>query len=387
MTLEQLVAKKDNIIDQMVALNQTCVDETRSFTEDEQQRSVQLEQELENVKEEIRNAKEQLRNMGAVKNTKEEQKMATELTKEQLEVRAIEDFIKGNVTDEVRSVSTSASNTSIQPAYVYNEIVRRLEEVAPIFAKAQRYPAVGGELRIPREKADNLFDYGFVGENVNVAEKALTFDTVKLKSTRVGACVKVTQQLINDAGIDIVSYVLDLLARRLGATLDKHSITGTGSDDLQGLTTLTKSANGVYEVKASALTSDLLLDAVHSLHPTLLAGAEFVMNRKSYNAVAKLKDSDGNYILKLEKSVATGAPYYSAFGFPISINDSVADDKFLFVNIGEACASMVRKGAELKRISNDQSNALAGTHLFVVDAYVDFKLKNGQACVVGTIGE
>ena len=47
---------------------------------------------------------------------------------------------------------------------------------------------------------------------------------------------------------------------------------------------------------------------------------------------------------------------------------------------------MVKKGSQLVRISNDTQNALRGTHTFVIDAYVDFRLRDPQAVVVVKIG-
>ena len=359
--------------------------ETRSLVKDDElvaldNKISDLQKQIENTEAELRanSVEEKIENKGEIKMNKQEQ-----------EIRSIEKFIKSGVIDEeIRATNTSAANTAIQPTYIDNEIVRRLEEVAPVFAKARMYPSTAGELKIPREDAANLWELGFVGEDAEVPEKAFAFDTVSLKQVRVGACVKVTQQLLNDAEIDIVSYVVDLLARRLGATLDHHAIVGSGEQgsDLQGLAGLTKSKDKVNEVEATALNADALLDAIHAMHPALLDGAEFYMNRKTYNAVSKLKDSDGQYILKLEKSVAVEAPHYTAFSFPVVVTDDVPDDKVLFVNVNRAAATMVKKGSQLIRISNDTANALKGTHTFVIDAYVDFRLRDPQAVVIVTVG-
>ena len=359
--------------------------ETRSLVKDDElvaldNKISDLQKQIENTEAELRanSVEEKIENKGEIKMNKQEQ-----------EIRSIEKFIKSGVIDEeIRATNTSAANTAIQPTYIDNEIVRRLEEVAPVFAKARMYPSTAGELKIPREDAANLWEMGFVGEDAEVPEKAFAFDTVSLKQVRVGACVKVTQQLLNDAEIDIVSYVVDMLARRLGATLDHHAMVGSGEQgsDLQGLAGLTKSTHKVNEVKATALNADALLDAIHAMHPALLDGAEFYMNRKTYNAVSKLKDGEGQYILKLEKSVAVEAPHYTVFSFPVVVTDDVPDDKVLFVNVNRAAATMVKKGSQLIRISNDTANALKGTHTFVIDAYVDFRLRDPQAVVIVTVG-
>ena len=365
-----------------------AVMEVRSLeaTEDEELR--QLDEKISDLQNQIQTAEEELRSNVVEENIKTEGE--GKMNKQEMEIRAIENFIKnGVVSEEVRATNTSANNTAIQPVYVHNEIVRKLEEVAPVFAKAKQYQATAGELRIPREDASNLWEYGFVGEDADVSEHAFKFDTVSLKQVRVGASVKVTQHLLNDVEMDIVGYVVDMLARRLGATLDHHAINGTGvqGEDLQGLAGLTKDAHGINEVKASALDADVLLDAIHAMHPSLLNGAEFIMSRATYNAVSKLKDLSGQYILKMERSVAPEAPRYQVFGFPVHVTEDIADNKVLFVNVAQACATMIKKGTQMIRISNDTQNALRGTHTFVIDAYVDFRLRDPQAVVAVNIGE
>ena len=381
MNLKALNEELNSVKDAKKALLNNAITEVRSLEDSENEELRQLNDRIEDLKSQIEKAEAELRSNSVEKII--ENKGEIKMDKKELELRAIENFIKnGVVEEEIRATNTSAGNTAIQPTYIDNEIVRRLEEVAPVFAKARMFPSTAGELKIPREDAQNLWEMGFVGEDADVPEKAFKFDTITLKQVRVGACVKVTQQLLNDAEIDIVSYVVDMLARRLGATLDRHAIIGTGTDDLQGLATLTKATHKVEEVSATALNADVLLDAVHAMHPALLSGAEFYMNRKTYNALSKLKDGDGYYILKLEKSVAVEEPHYTVFGFRVNVTNDVPDNKVLFVNVAQACATMVKKGAQLVRISNDTQNALRGTHTFVIDAYVDFKLRDPQAVVV-----
>lgn len=366
-----------------------AVVEVRSLEASENEELRQLDEKISDLQNQIQTAEEELRSNVVEETIKTEGEM--KMSKELNEKRAIENFLRnGVVEEEVRATNTSANNTAIQPVYIHNEIVRKLEEVAPVFSKAKQYQATAGELKIPRESASNLWEYGFVGEDADVSEHAFNFDTVSLKQVRVGACVKVTQHLLNDVdSIDIVGYVVDMLARRLGATLDHHAIVGTGvqGEDLQGLAGLTKATHGINEVAVSALDSDALMDAIHSMHPALLDGAEFLVSRATYNAIAKLKDASGQYILKLERSVAPEAPQYRAFGFPIHVSDSVEDNRVYFVNINRAFATMVKKGSQLVRISNDTQNALRGTHTFVIDAYVDFRLRDPQAVVTVKVGQ
>lgn len=388
MNIKAMKEELNSLKEEKRSLLNSAITETRSLSSVEDERLKEVNTKIEKLENDIKNQEmsvrantieEKIENKGEIKMNNQEQ-----------EIRAIENFIKtGEIAEEIRATQTSAMNTAIQPTYIDNELVRRLEEVAPVFSKARMYQSRAGELKIPREAEANLYECGFVGEDADVPEKAFSFDTISLKSVRVGAYVKVTQQLLNDVELDIVSYVVDMLARRLGATLDHHAITGAGTktshSDLQGLANLTKAEDGVNEVQGAALDADVFLDAIHALHPSLLNGAEFYMNRKTYNAVSKLKDKDGQYLLKLEKSVAVEEPHYTVFGFRVNVTNDVPDNKVLFVNVGQACATMVKKGAQMIRISNDTQNALRGTHTFVIDAYVDFRLRDPQAVAIVTI--
>ena len=140
-----------------------AVTEVRSLeaTEDEELR--QLNEKISDLQNQIQTAEEELRSNVVEENIKTEGE--GKMNKQELELRAMENFIKnGVVEEEIRATNTSANNTSIQPVYIQNEIVRRLEELCPVFAKAKRYEARAGELKIPREAVANLWGGGFYEE-------------------------------------------------------------------------------------------------------------------------------------------------------------------------------------------------------------------------------
>ena len=179
------------------ALLTQAIQEVRSLDDNQNEELRQLDEKISDLQNQIQTAEEELRSNSVEENIKSEGE--GKMNKQEMEKRAIENFLRnGVVEEEVRATNTSANNTAIQPVYVHNKIVRKLEEVAPIFSKAKQYQATAGELKIPRESASNLWEYGFVGEDAEVSEHALSFDTVSLKQVRVGASVKVTQHLLND---------------------------------------------------------------------------------------------------------------------------------------------------------------------------------------------
>ena len=115
------------------------------------------------------------------------------------------------------------------------------------------------------------------------------------------------------------------------------------------------------------------------MHPDLLGGAVFVMNRATFNQVAKLKDNDGRY--HLVRDIVNGKPAYKIFGHEIVIQDKMpaaavaGDVTVAFVNFAEATASMTKQGASMKRVG-DTASALKGTQMLMLDIYADFKIIN-----------
>ena len=197
LNIKALKEEKNSLVEEKRSLLTSAINETRSLEGVENERLNVLTEKINNLNLQIINAEKELRESSVEENIKKEGEM--KMSKELNEKRAIENFLRnGVVEEEVRATNTSANNTAIQPVYVHNKIVRKLEEVAPIFSKAKQYQATAGELKIPRESASNLWEYGFVGEDAEVSEHALSFDTVSLKQVRVGASVKVTQHLLND---------------------------------------------------------------------------------------------------------------------------------------------------------------------------------------------
>lgn len=194
MNLKAMKEQLNDLVAHKKTLLTSAIEECRSLDDAQTEELRSIDVEIENLKAEITKTEEEQRS------NVEKQELKGSNNMKDLELRSIEKFIKtGNIDEEIRATTTGAMNTAIQPTYVQDEIVRRLEEVAPVFAKAKLYQATAGELKIPREDKANLWEYGFVGEDADVTEHSFKFDTVSLKQVRVGASVKITQQLLNNA--------------------------------------------------------------------------------------------------------------------------------------------------------------------------------------------
>ena len=345
--------------------------ETRSLDESENSEIETLQKEAEEIKAKIEEEERSLEESDKEENTSMENTA-------DLEIRGMEDYIRGNDSEEVRGMTLASNGKGIVPSVLDKNIIKKIEEVAPLFNEVTKFTPVAGTLTIPIES--DIGSASFVGEGTPTSETQFSFSTVDLTQRRAGSEVTLSQFLINDSGIDIVSYAQEILFRRLGYALDRAMITGKADSDksLEGLATVNTTC--AYEAEGSAKTIDTFIGCMASMKAAYQAGAKWIMNRETFEFVVKLKDATGN--LYVAREVVNTGIQYKLFGLEILINDACEKDYVYLANIKEAYRGMIKKGASLSKISEDTQNRRNGTVTLVLDTYVDAKIVQKEAIKV-----
>ena len=368
-TIKALKEQYNSILDKIDAIYDKGIVETRSLDESENSEIETLQKEADEIKTKI---EEEERSLEADK----EENASMENTVD-LEIRGMEDYIRGNDSEELRAMTLADNSNGIVPSVLDKNIIKKIEEVAPLFNQVTKFTPVAGTLTIPIE--NEIGSASFVGEGTGTPETKFTFKTVDLTQRRAGSEVTLSQFLINDAGIDIVNYAQEILFRRLGYALDRAMINGTtGAKSFEGLATVNTTC--AYEAEGSAKTIDTFIGAMASMKTFYQSGAKWIMNRKTFEFVVKLKDATGN--LYVAREVVNTGIQYKLFGLEIMINDACDKDYVYLANIKEAYRGMIKKGTSLSKISEDTQNRRAGTVTLVLDTYVDARIVQPEAIKV-----
>lgn len=369
--IKALKEKRNSLVEEQEALLNAVETEVRGLTSEEDAKFSELETEINQIDSTI--SKLEARSLAAEVETSEinEERGNVEMDKEK-EIRGITQYLRREHGDEVRNM-TYGSNGHLVPEFLFGELVEKMEEVAPLFSDVPKLTPVSGTLRVAREK--DLGTAAFVGEGTALTPGDFTTDTVELKQNRAGAAIVLSQKLINDAGIDVVGYSNDLLFRRLGYALDRAMITGTGTDNIEGLSQAPVECK-IETAASSTITIDDLMNVASSMKAVYQTGAKWIMNRKLYQTLAAMKDANGHFYIVREQEV-DGRIAYKLFGLEIVIND--AAEKIYLVNFTHAYKGMIKKEVGLKLIDSDGTNALAGTVTLVLDTYVDAKIVQPEA--------
>lgn len=226
-----------------------------------------------------------------IEETKEDKE---ERSVEDMEARAFEDYIRGEVSEERTAVNmTKGDNGAVVPASIANKIIEKVVEISPIFHDADRYN-VGGTLSIPYyddATSDIVMDYA--DEFTDGESSSGKFLSISLTGFLGRAICDVSKSLINNSQFDIVNFVINRMARNIAIWIEGQLLNGTTNkiEGLSGVTLAKESAS------ATALTSDELID-VQSLIPDVYqSDAYWIMNKATRTAISKLKDGQNNYLL------------------------------------------------------------------------------------------
>jgi HK97 family phage major capsid protein len=92
------------------------------------------------------------------------------------------------------------------------------------------------------------------------------------------------------------SLLADLLGERLGRLANTQLTTGTGTSAPNGI--ITASSLGKTAASSTAVTSDELIDLIHSVDPAYRQSPKvaFMFNDLTLAAIRKLKDGQNNYL-------------------------------------------------------------------------------------------
>lgn len=195
-----------------------------------------------------------------------------------------------------------------------------MREVADVIATAAgnawQYPASDGTSEVGE----------IVGENTPASGGDVTFSQVPLVVYKYSSKkLALPWELIQDSAIDVVQFVINRLAQRLGRITNLHYTVGTGTAQPWGVI----ARAGVGKTGTTGQTGNViyddLVDLKHSVNRAYRKGAKFMMADTSVRVVAKIKDTAGRPIFtpSYEYGITQDTPDL-LLGHPIVVNDDVA---------------------------------------------------------------
>ena len=309
MELKKLIEKRNALLDEMQAIADKAVAETRAFTEQESADYDAKKKEAEELEKTISRCQEQ-RSKTELVPTKSE-------TKEEAEKRAFEQYLRtGNIETRSETMMNVSDNGAVIPASIANKIIEKVVEICPIYNLADRYN-VGGTLSIPYyDESTQAIEVAYATEFTDLGSTSGKFISIELKGYLAGALSKISKSLINNSAFDIVGYVVNKVAQAFAKWIEKELLIGSP----EKITGLSNATQIVTAAAATAITADELIDLQESVPDAYQAGAIWIMSKSTRTAIRKLKDKDGNYILNKDATAQWG---YTLLGKPVYVSDNM----------------------------------------------------------------
>ena len=225
-------------------------------------------------------------------------------------------------TFETRGTAGDMSTTQdaeLVPQGFYDQIQTILRYTGPAFQPGLYTilnTASGNDIKVPRQTA--FSSATATAEGAQFAVNNPTGESFTLKAQKVGVLLRTSSEIIQDSGIDLVSYLARQAGEAVGYKVNDLLAVGTGTDQPKGI--FDAAGSGVTGGTATgAFTADNLIDLIHSVDSAVAArpATALQMSRATLGAVRKLKDGDGRYLFE-----------YGAAGEPRILGERIVENPF-----------------------------------------------------------
>jgi HK97 family phage major capsid protein len=267
-------------------------------------------------------AEREMRAAEAMRGLENQARPVAEASKQNDDVEAIRAMARGEVrshTFEKRDVLKSSTGSPV-PTSFYDQVLLLARQSGPMLETSTILNTAGGEnLQIP---SIATYSSGTVAsEGSAIGESDPVFNSfVTLGAFKYSFLTQVSRELIEDSGVDIMSFIAGQVGQSLGFSVNTALTTGTGTVEPNGL--VSRAGSALVGTSLNP-TADNLIDLVYAVDASgrRLAGTGFQMNSSSIANVRKLKDSAGQYLFQPSLSAEARD---LLLGYPIYENPAMA---------------------------------------------------------------
>lgn len=311
MNEKAMIEMRNSKVTEMENIVNVAKAENRVINEAEAEKFNNLKKEVEEIDNTI-SMNETINKMG-VKKVEEVKK---ELSVEDKERKQFENAIRGIVNTD--QPTTKADGQVMIPTTIWNRIIDQVIEICPIFASADRF-YVKGKLVLPKyDKENSSLVMQYADEGTTAESGKVKISQIELNGFLARILAKISKSLINNTNFDIVGFVEAKMAQAIALFIEGELLHGT-TDKIEGLSGVAEDMTITTEA-ANAVTVDEFMDTQDAVIDNYQAGAYWIMNRETRNAIRKLKDKEGQYLLNKDLTAKWG---YTLLGKDVYCSDAM----------------------------------------------------------------
>lgn len=220
------------------------------------------------------------------------------------------DFTAQRSAEEIRALSkgtATAGGNTVKTSFVEKLYEHMIETATLLRGGATIWTTTSGEtIEMPVTTSHGTA--ALVAEAGTIPQADPAFAKRTLGAYKYGDLILVPNELLTDTSVDLEGYLARMAGRAVGNALGAHLVTGTGSGQPAGLSTLTTLGKTGGVGVAGAPTFDDLIDLFYSVISPYRNSpdAGWLFKDTTAGTLRKLKDTSGRYLW--EPSVTAGVP-------------------------------------------------------------------------------
>jgi HK97 family phage major capsid protein len=209
--------------------------------------------------------------------------------------KAFASLLRSGSDAELRALGTGSvgAGSALVPKWLYTEVVKYLQQAVRMRQLATVRTSdtnMDIPIIIPPTAA-------WKAESAAYTDTDPTFENKTLTARKLTCLVKIPEELLADAAIDLEDEVMMSLQVAFAQAEEKAFLVGTGSGDNQPRGVVLDAGVGKTAAATGAVTADEILDLFYSLKSQYRDRAVMFMNDATLAAIRKLKSAvDGHYI-------------------------------------------------------------------------------------------
>lgn len=231
------------------------------------------------------------------------------------------DFVKALYTKDFAKLKEMNTGTGseggyIVPEYFASEVVRVMGVYGVARRNARVWPMSGKTEKVPT--GGNVIAYR-IGEGGKITTSQPTLGQVELTVQQLAAMVPMTNQLLKDANVNNIDYIITLIGEALAKIEDQWAFLGlAGTEGIFRNTSVPVVTLTAGKTGFANATFDDLLDMISLVATGALNGAKFYMSPSVFNIFRKIKASTaGTYMFQ---EVGGGQPP-TIWNYPVELVD------------------------------------------------------------------
>ena len=178
-------------------------------------------------------------------------------------------------------------------------------------------------LRIP--VAGDIDNADWIPENTVMEFMDAEFGEIILDAYKLGTSIRVSDEMLEDGGVDLEKYILEMFSERIGTAEESAFIKGDGNGKPVGL--IYQAQLGDVSEVAGDITMDDMINLEHALPYGYRKNAVWLMSADAYHKLRSIPHHNGHGVWR--NDLKEGEPE-RLFGYPIYIckaMDTVAPGK------------------------------------------------------------